>query len=134
MNFESVLNYNNLCNNCKKSVKKIVLAIKKKYPAGIKDVEFEQIFFDPKVTMQKKIVPFVLIKHNNEFYGFFRHSDLRHLPSEAKQLLKQGRIILPASVLSVFKNRAIDVHKNARPPVKTLPKEITFSQTKYNSQ
>lgn len=71
MNFKSVLNYNNLCNNCKKSVKKIVLAINKKYPAGIKDVEFEQIFFDPKVTMQKKIVPFVLIKHNNEFYGFF---------------------------------------------------------------
>ncbi|WHQ36918.1 hypothetical protein [Spiroplasma sp. SV19] len=109
MNDKVILNYNKLCEKCKNIFQKIMLSIKAKNPELLKTVEFYQVIIDEEATVASDVLPFALIKHDDELYGFFLHHDLSHLNHDAKQLLQTGVIKLPSSVLTAVQNRTINL-------------------------
>lgn len=50
--------------------KRLCYRLKKK-PELIKTMQFYQIIVNDEVTTYQNMIPFALIKHNRELYGFF---------------------------------------------------------------
>ncbi|WHQ36396.1 two-component regulator propeller domain-containing protein [Spiroplasma sp. SV19] len=115
MNDKVILNYNKLCEKCKNIFQKIMLTIKRRNPEMLKTVEFYQIIIDEKITVAPDVLPFSLIKHDNELYGFFLHRDLNYLNYDAKQLLQAGIIKLPSSVLTAVQKQTINFEQQLTP-------------------